>query len=777
MKKILLMGFVFCFIFATYAKEQNAANFGNFRFPEFDKDTGQLKFIIYGAKAVTVDVFVEMDDVVLDFIKEEIKETSQVKEYENIEIYSLNTESQKIVKFWEDKIHTKQFIKAGEALYDKATQFVKGKKKIELRSLDIDIDGIGFDLNSTEKVLNIYSDVKVNLRNAKIDPITKKTTYTTTQIFSDELKADFGSDKIVFSKNVVVIDNKSTINCEEMILHLNEEENNNDIKKAICKQNVIITRQLKNIKQVATAEVAKYDLEKGVIDLITNPKITSNEDIIIGDLITLYRDVDQIEVNDNAYLKSVKIVNNKRSESIITSDFMTSDMQKNIAEFKGNVKFKDGQSLVNCDYIIMNLAESKKKKENSGIEKITCHGNVIILKMENGKLIASNKAVAKKAIYEVDKKILTLYENPILYRNEDIIKGDKIVVYEGSDRIMVYDNVNLKLKSFANNNLSKTNIFANFADINMFENITILNKNVRVLDKENGNLTCENLTLHFKEVNQKGEKEKVLEKVKAKEDVFIERKNLPNSVFKNEIIKCQSMDLLFKQINGKNKIKVAELFKKVFIDRIYIDKNKSNETYKAEIFEYDAEKERIVLTEKASIVQGKEIAQGEKIILFRKNNNIEKMRITDNAKIEVLTRGEKTVITADYIDMNSSKNKITCNDNVVSIDKYRTIKADTMFIYTEEIAKTKKKEINKIICLDNVFVSRKITNAETGRVQIQNSESGKADFNAKTGDIVLTDEPLLYRGKEKIRAVKMIMNNKSNDVEIIGNVSGEMKYK
>ncbi len=760
MKK-LLINFIFCIVFAVCAKEESGS-FEQFKFPEFDSKTGQLKFIVYGNKANTLDEFILMEEVLLDFVKKEIKDISTIEEYKNRDIYPLNTKENIIQKFWKSKKHTKQFIKAAVANYDKSTKFIKGKKKIEFRSPNIDIDGVGFDMASSDKILNIYKDVKVHLRSSQIDTITKEISYSTTKVFSDELNANYSNNIITFSKNVVVIDKDSTIQCDKMVLFLKD----NEVEKAICTTNVIITKQLKDDKQVATAQTAKYNLKNGKIELITNPKIVTKNNFLKGKTIILYSGKDQIEVNDDAYLKTVR----ETATSVITSDLMTSDMQKNVADFKGNVKFEDENNLLTCNYIITTFIDGKDDKKE--VDTINCFGDVIIIKKNKGKLSLSDKTIANKAIYKLKDKKITLFGKPEIYRDGNNIKGDKIIIHEDSDRILVYDNVYLKLKKLGDSDLSKTDIFANFADLNMNNNISIFNKNVRVFDKVNGNLTCEKLVLNFKEVLQNNKKDKVLDTINAWTDIIIIRKDLPNSKYKNEIVKCQKMDLFYKQVNNRNKISKAELFKNVSIKREPININENQENYNAEIFEYDAEKNRITLTENATVQQGTELAMGEKITIFRKNKTLEKMRLEENAKIEFVNANEKTIITADYINIDNSKNKITCNDNVQSVDSLRTINCETMFIYTKKSIKTKKQEVEKIVCLENVLIKRKIENNQT-----QNSKSGKADYDVSTGEIVLTDNPILYKGRETMRGIKMIMHKDSQEVKIIGKVSGKLKYK
>jgi len=50
------------------------------------------------------------------------------------------------------------------AVYDKSTNTVSGNKKITYRSKEIDVDGIGFDVDNEKKILHIRSNVKVVIK-------------------------------------------------------------------------------------------------------------------------------------------------------------------------------------------------------------------------------------------------------------------------------------------------------------------------------------------------------------------------------------------------------------------------------------------------------------------------------------------------------------------------------------------------------------------------------------------------------------------------------------
>lgn len=64
-----------------------------------------------------------------------------------------------------DKINEiKGVVKTPSAIYDKSSLQVMGDKKIEYRSLAMDLDGVGFDIDQVKQIIHIRSKVKVVLR-------------------------------------------------------------------------------------------------------------------------------------------------------------------------------------------------------------------------------------------------------------------------------------------------------------------------------------------------------------------------------------------------------------------------------------------------------------------------------------------------------------------------------------------------------------------------------------------------------------------------------------
>ena len=67
-------------------------------------------------------------------------------------------------EFWKKYPHSQAFITSESAVYDKNTKMLRGDSLTELRSREMDIQGVGFDAEYEKKFVHIRSKVKVIIR-------------------------------------------------------------------------------------------------------------------------------------------------------------------------------------------------------------------------------------------------------------------------------------------------------------------------------------------------------------------------------------------------------------------------------------------------------------------------------------------------------------------------------------------------------------------------------------------------------------------------------------
>jgi lipopolysaccharide transport protein LptA len=130
---------------------------------------------------------------------------------------------------------------------------------------------------------------------------------------------------------------------------------------------------------------------------------------------------------------------------------------------------------------------------------------------------------------------------------------------------------------------------------------------------------------------------------------------------------------------------------------------------------------------------------------------------------------QPTVITSDTMDIDIGNNMATLAGNVVVDDVDMGIKCNKMIVYLENLKKAgaentaksdeldpeKSKQLRRIECLGDVVITRKLRGAEAVSGQEQKALAGKADYDVVTGTIVLQDDPVIFRGHDRVKAAKI----------------------
>ena len=163
-----------------------------------------------------------------------------------------------------------------------------------------------------------------------------------------------------------------------------------------------------------------------------------------------------------------------------------------------------------------------------------------------------------------------------------------------------------------------------------------------------------------------------------------------------------------------------------------------------------------------------------------------------------------TVITSDTMDIDISKNTAVFTGNVKVDDEEMSIECKIMTIFLEdrspsaaapntEAPKTEapktgaaekpaavspedkpeeSKQVSRIICEKNVVIIRKSLSDSEKTAGEQKALAGHADYDVKTGKIVLTKDPMLQRGTDTLKGEIIVIWRDSEKVEV---QKGEIK--
>lgn len=162
---------------------------------------------------------------------------------------------------------------------------------------------------------------------------------------------------------------------------------------------------------------------------------------------------------------------NKDIPTVIKADSMDFDISKNVAVFSGNVQVDDVEMKIFCHKMIINFegdikgstekeisgkekktedkTKKKEKNTNKTVKDIICLKNVVIIRKLSKEDAAGGKqkALAGKAVYDVQAGKIILTDKPVLIRGKDSIRGRKIEFWLDSERLNVDGGSELQIRS------------------------------------------------------------------------------------------------------------------------------------------------------------------------------------------------------------------------------------------------------------------------------------------------------------------------------------------
>lgn len=143
---------------------------------------------------------------------------------------------------------------------------------------------------------------------------------------------------------------------------------------------------------------------------------------------------------------------------------------------------------------------------------------------------------------------------------------------------------------------------------------------------------------------------------------------------------------------------------------------------------------------------------------------------------------QPTLIDSDSMDMDTKKNITIFIGNVVVDSQKLHITCERMVMYMEvvKINGVEKKKLREIHCFKNrsgkqdvdsstdkrVVIIRKLPKAEVKANGEQRAISGKAVYNVVSGEIVLTDKPVMVQGEHEIKGSKIIIWRDSDKMHV-----------
>ncbi|MFA6714336.1 MAG: LptA/OstA family protein, partial [Victivallaceae bacterium] len=420
-------------------------------------------------------------------------------------------------------------------------------------------------------------------------------------------------------------------------------------------------------------------------------------------VIKVLEDVD-ILIRTNPYKKDAK----EKTDTIIKakSNSMIIDMGKELITLIGNVKVDEANFNIFCDRLEIDLKKNKQDKTGkdeakqdegltpSGVSQITCIDNVKIIrkisaeeKQKNG----SQKAFADRAVYKTtDEQIILTGKNPQIYRGNDMISGEKIILWKKSERLQVFKNCLVKMTAPQDPKKKETELNSDFIDFDYAKNIAVFTGHVRVKNAD-FKLNCNKMT------------------------IYLEDRAKPEKDLKKSLIAA----------SGKKDLKEIVCTGDVVIRRMNSEKN---EKALAENAVYVLKENKITLSGGSPfIISGTDSVSGKRMLVWLDQN---RLKVTKNSKI-IINQDSiapkagtgKTTVTSNSSDLNYGGNELSFSGSVKIDNPQMNLVCDNMKIFLDETEKTKKpektpktdmslispgnsggKDVNRIVCIGSVRV-------------------------------------------------------------------------
>ena len=146
----------------------------NIRTQFFNKQ-GQLQYIIFGTKGDTQGVDLLLKNMLVDFVRKDLKDINLINAKPQLQLYSLAINNEKEVEaFWSTYQHAEAFIYTKKTAINTVEKTARGDAEVKFRSRIIDVDGVGFYADYENRTINIKSKVQIVLRLNQIGDQQKK---------------------------------------------------------------------------------------------------------------------------------------------------------------------------------------------------------------------------------------------------------------------------------------------------------------------------------------------------------------------------------------------------------------------------------------------------------------------------------------------------------------------------------------------------------------------------------------------------------------------------
>lgn len=387
----------------------------NARMPVYHQN--RLQFIISAGKVVKQAEKILSTDTVIDIVRKGV-DVNNINYLDNVQPYPLGTPLKEVLVFWSDKLHSEGFIVSSQAEINQTTQIANGEKPVFLRTPALDLDGVGFVADYGKRTVLVRKNVNIVMR-PETSPESAAEDAGPLRASADSMLAEFDKNLITLTGNVKVNEARFSLTCDKLELHLRGRDDKGDrkdndtepdalaeqisgVSKIVCHGKVVVTREQtdeereRHGEQRAVADHMVYHVPSGEFILTGAPRLMQGEDFVSGREILIWREQERIKVNNDCLIRArTSRENPDLPPTVITSDFMDLNYAENLIEFTGQVRIRDHQMDVDCHKMQVFLEPGTSTGEsapqasttedslmrfnpggNKEVAKVVCIGNV-----------------------------------------------------------------------------------------------------------------------------------------------------------------------------------------------------------------------------------------------------------------------------------------------------------------------------------------------------------------------------------------------------------------
>jgi lipopolysaccharide export system protein LptA len=124
-----------------------------------------------------------------------------------------------------------------------------------------------------------------------------------------------------------------------------------------------------------------------------------------------------------------------RGPVTVTAKTLEYDYKANVVTYRGNVQATQGNVKLQSDALEIRLVSARSEDRDPNVERVALQQVVATgaVRIDQG----TRWATGGRAVFDQDKRILSLTEQPVLHDGPNEIAGDRVVVYLDEDRSVV----------------------------------------------------------------------------------------------------------------------------------------------------------------------------------------------------------------------------------------------------------------------------------------------------------------------------------------------------